>query len=77
MAEIDPAKLACIHHKVDEVISGNRPLGVDHEWIGATTPGDRMYALELLRWHIYGKARCQAEVKKIITVVQRPGRDSL
>jgi len=72
MSNIDPAKLAYIHRKVDEVISGNRPPGVDHDWIVRTTAGDRLYALELLRWHTYGKERCQADIKKVIEVVQRP-----
>ncbi|MEM6505666.1 MAG: hypothetical protein AAF711_09380 [Planctomycetota bacterium] len=71
MAEIDPKQRAYIHRKVDEVISGNRPRGVDYEWIERTSMSDRAYALELLRWHAYGKERCQAGFKYVIEHIKR------
>jgi len=72
LSNIDPAKLAYIDRKVDEVISGNQPPGVDHDWIKRSTYADRGHALELWRWHTYGKERCQADIKKVIKVIQRP-----
>jgi len=74
--ELNQEKLAYIHRKVDEVVSGTGPPGVDEEWIKSTTAADRLHALERLRWHQSGKERCQAKIKLTLEVVRQPGRDT-
>ena len=75
MTEIDPEKLIYIRSKVDEVITGNRPKGIDREWIERTTFADRVLALEMLRWYTYGKERCTTPFDYQIEVVQSLSED--